>query len=68
MTLKGLYGITDGSVGQELIQKTTLAIEGGLSVLQYRDKSSDYQARLNDAMNLRELCCSNNIPLIINTI
>lgn len=66
MTLKGLYGITDGSVGQELIQKTTLAIEGGLSVLQYRDKSSDYQARLNDAMNLRELCCSNNIPLIIN--
>lgn len=66
MKLSGLYGITDGSTGQELINKVKLAISGGMTVLQYRDKSSDYPTRLNDAMNLRELCCSNNIPLIIN--
>lgn len=66
MMLKGLYGITDGSTGQVLINKVTQAIKGGLKVLQYRDKSDDYTTRLNDAMNLRELCCRNNIPLIIN--
>ena len=66
MILKGLYGITDGSTGQELINKVTQAISGGLSILQYRDKSDDYTTRLNDAMSLRELCCRNNIPLIIN--
>ena len=66
MNFNGVYGITDGSTGQELIQKVEFAIAGGLNVLQYRDKSNDYPTRLDDAMNLRELCCSNNIPLIIN--
>jgi len=66
MKLKGLYGITDGSTGDELVEKVRLAIAGGLSVLQYRDKSHDYQQRLNDVLRLRELCCQHQIPLIIN--
>ncbi len=66
MKLQGLYGITDGSTGQELIDKVSAAIAGGLSILQYRDKMQDYQTRLNDALNLRELCCQHNIPFIIN--
>ena len=66
MELAGLYGITDGSTGQELIHKVTQAIQGGLAVLQYRDKTHDYSTRLSDAMNLRELCCTHHIPFIIN--
>jgi thiamine-phosphate pyrophosphorylase len=66
MKLKGLYGITDGSTGTELINKVTQAIQGGLTVLQYRSKSSDYQQRLDEALSLRELCCKHRIPFIIN--
>lgn len=66
MKLNGLYGITDGSTGKELINKVTHAIHGGLKILQYRDKSNDYPTRLADAIQLRELCCRHNIPLIIN--
>jgi thiamine-phosphate pyrophosphorylase len=66
MRLKGLYGITDGSTGDELIEKVHKAIMGGLSVLQYRDKTHDYPRRLNEALKLRELCCQHQIPFIIN--
>lgn len=66
MNLKGLYGITDGSTGNELIEKAHKAIMGGLSVLQYRDKTHDYPRRLNEALKLRELCCQHQIPFIIN--
>ncbi len=66
MKLRGLYGITDGSTGKELVHQVEMAINNGLAILQYRDKSSSEHTRLNDAINLRELCCSRNIPLIIN--
>jgi len=66
MKLQGLYGITDGSTGTELLQKVTQAIQGGLNILQYRSKSHDYQQRLDDALRLRELCCTYHIPFIIN--
>ena len=66
MKLQGLYGITDGSTGKELLHKVTQAIHGGLNVLQYRSKSKDYHQRLDDALGLRELCCTYHIPFIIN--
>jgi len=66
MKLQGLYGITDGSTGKELLQKVTQAIHGGLNMLQYRSKSNDYQQRLDDALHLRELCCTYHIPFIVN--
>jgi thiamine-phosphate pyrophosphorylase len=66
MKLQGLYGITDNSTGKVLIRKVTQAIHGGLSILQYRSKARDYEQRLDDALSLRELCCTYHIPLIIN--
>ena len=66
MKLQGLYGITDGSTGTELLHKVNQAIQGGLTVLQYRSKASDYQQRLDDALRLRELCCNHHIPFIVN--
>jgi thiamine-phosphate pyrophosphorylase len=66
MNLKGLYGVTDGSTGDELIEKAHKAILGGLSVLQYRDKTHDSTRRLNEALKLRELCCQHQVLFIIN--
>lgn len=64
--LAGLYGITDGSQGDELLSKVQQAIRGGLSILQYRDKSQDHDRRLQEALSLRELCCQHNVLFIIN--
>lgn len=64
--LSGLYGITDGSQGDELFSKVQQAIQGGLRILQYRDKSQDHDRRLQEALHLRELCCQKNVLFIIN--
>lgn len=62
----GLYAITDGSTGNELFQKTEQALQGGIAILQYRDKTQDTSRRLTEANTLRELCHRFSIPLIIN--
>jgi thiamine-phosphate pyrophosphorylase len=64
--LHGLYGITDGSQGDELLSKVRQAIQGGLTLLQYRDKSQDHDRRLQEALRLRELCCQHNVLFIVN--
>jgi thiamine-phosphate pyrophosphorylase len=66
MKLRGLYGVTDGSTGDELFEKVQQAINGGLSILQYRDKTRDYPRRLSEALKLRELCCQQQVIFIIN--
>jgi len=65
--IKGLYAITpDCSDTQELLRKTQLALEGGASVLQYRNKTASQALRLEQAQALRELTSQFKIPLIIN--
>ncbi|CAA6802012.1 MAG: Thiamin-phosphate pyrophosphorylase (EC [uncultured Thiotrichaceae bacterium] len=65
-SLKGLYAITDGSVGDELFAKVEQALQGGISILQYRDKSTDKDKRLAEAKTLCAYCHQYNVPLIIN--
>jgi len=68
LELKGLYAITD----QHLISKAdfSLAIEaalrGGVSIIQYRDKSDDSNKRLQQASILRSLCQQYGAISIIN--
>lgn len=64
--LRGIYAITDGSIGNDLFTKVEQALQGGIGVLQYRDKTSDSSRRLAEANTLRELCNDFAIPLIIN--
>jgi len=66
--LSGLYVITN----ENLMPETTFlgmaeaAITSGVSVLQYRDKSSDKAKRLHQATSLKVLCDKHHVYFIIN--
>lgn len=63
----GLYAITpDEPDTAELLRKVRLALQGGASVLQYRNKTADKALRLEQARALRELTHEFSVPLIIN--
>ena len=67
MTLRGLYAITDSQLlSGKLLAYVEAALDGGLTLLQYRDKSSDDARRLREAEALRDLCARYNTRLIIN--
>lgn len=65
--ISGLYAITpDCHDTQDLLRRVRFALEGGASVLQYRNKAADDQLRLVQARALRELAQTFDVPLIIN--
>ncbi|MCB1760961.1 MAG: thiamine phosphate synthase [Gammaproteobacteria bacterium] len=64
--LHGLYAITGDSTGEALRKQVTEALEGGIALLQYRDKSRDSSVRKEEAQALLALCRSSGVPLIIN--
>ena len=64
---KGLYAITpEISVADVLLNKVEQALQGGIVLLQYRDKISSAAERLNRAKALHGLCLKHQVPLIIN--
>ena len=66
--LRGLYAITDARLQSPdtLYQRVSLAIDGGASIIQYRDKSADRRLRLEQAQALVELCRARGARLIVN--
>jgi len=66
--LRGLYAITDATLQEpeQLPERVAQAIEGGATLVQYRDKSGDRAARLAQARVLAELCRAHGVLLIIN--
>lgn len=66
--LRGLYAITD----EQLIPEADFAaiieqaLQGGTSIIQYRDKSNDSGKRRQQAGILRELCSRYSALLVIN--
>ena len=66
--LRGLYAITDRGLAQRhgLESQVAAALEGGASIIQYRDKGSDRKRRLGEASALLELCRVAGALLIIN--
>ena len=65
--IKGLYAITpDEPDTAELLRKVRLALLGGASVLQYRNKTARAELRLCQARLLREMATEFAVPLIIN--
>ncbi|VVN88770.1 thiamine phosphate synthase [Pseudomonas fluorescens] len=67
MKLRGLYAITDSQLlAGKFLPYVEAALEGGVTLLQYRDKSSDEARRLREAETLRTLCERYNAKLIIN--
>jgi thiamine-phosphate pyrophosphorylase len=66
-SIKGLYVVTPDIVDQALLhQKVKSALDGGASVVQYRNKLADDVLLLEQANALLALCQSYQVPLIIN--
>lgn len=67
MKLRGLYAITDGQLlAGKFLAYVKAALDGGVTLLQYRDKSNDEARRLREAQTLLKLCESYKTRLIIN--
>lgn len=66
--LAGVYAITDSALldNDILIGRVEAALEAGLCLLQYRNKHDTWQARVEQARKLRDLCERYHTPLIIN--
>jgi thiamine-phosphate pyrophosphorylase len=67
MKLRGLYAITDGQLlAGRFLSYVEAALDGGVTLLQYRDKSTDESRRLREASELLKLCERYKTQLIIN--
>lgn len=68
MKLAGLYGITDNKLLAEgrLLPYVEAALQGGMQLLQYRDKTQDTARRYQEASALKALCQQYQAQLIIN--
>ncbi|MDZ5604503.1 thiamine phosphate synthase [Pseudomonas sp. RP23018S] len=67
MTLRGLYAITDSQLlAGRLLPYVEAALDGGVCLLQYRDKSDDASRRLREAEALLRLCERYSTHLVIN--
>lgn len=66
--LTGIYGITDDLLTPPsmLLEKVRHALQGGISILQYRSKTSAKEAQQLQVEQLLQLCRANGVPLIIN--
>ena len=66
-TIAGLYAITpDLADTPELLRKVRLALQGGASVLQYRNKTADAALQLLQASALRDLTREFDTAFIMN--
>lgn len=66
---RGVYAITDAQLlsnDRQLLAACRAALNGGLALLQYRDKSGDLSHRLRQALALAMMCRDVAVPLIIN--
>jgi thiamine-phosphate pyrophosphorylase len=64
MKLRGLYAVTpELEDGDLLLHKVTLALEGGIGLLQYRNKE---RQNLHQARALSALCRRAGVPFIVN--
>jgi len=64
---KGLYAITPNITKTDLLlEKVEQALQGGIALLQYRDKISNPEEALLRANAIHQLCLKYKVPLIIN--
>tara|TARA_B100000929_G_scaffold80653_1_gene62965 strand:+ start:2126 stop:2704 length:579 start_codon:yes stop_codon:yes gene_type:complete len=63
--IQGLYGITPNKkLDIEFIENIITTHQ--VKILQYRHKTQDYQQKLDEAQQLRELCLTHNTLFIVN--
>lgn len=65
--IEGLYALTPDTLDTaSLLQRTALAIQGGMRVLQYRNKIADARLKQQQAQALRELTLLHGVTFIVN--
>lgn len=65
--IKGLYAITpDEQNTERMLAKVEAALQGGISVLQYRNKLANHKLQTQQARALLPLCRQYEVPFIIN--
>jgi thiamine-phosphate pyrophosphorylase len=65
--VRGLYAVTpDICETRRLVDLTRAALDGGVRLVQYRNKTAPEAQRLEQAMELKRLCGARNAALVIN--
>ena len=65
--VRGLYALTpDTDDTEALVGKVSAALEGGVTLVQYRNKGADRALRLAQARALVALCAARGATLIVN--
>jgi len=64
--IRGLYVITPDSSAEDILTATQLALKGGATIVQLRDKLSPFAHQLSTAIKLRELCHTYAACFIVN--
>ena len=65
--INGLYAITPDMADTDLLlQKIEAALQGGINILQYRNKAASHKLQTQQARAILPLCRQYNVPLIIN--
>lgn len=66
-SINGLYLVTPDCDDTELLcTKVTQALQGGVSLVQYRHKTASEVLRLEQATALLAICRAANVPLLVN--
>lgn len=64
--LRGLYAVTDGRGGDDLLDLVGALLRGGAALVQYRAKQVPAARRHAEAAGLLALCRAHRVPLIVN--
>ncbi|MGZ8257707.1 MAG: thiamine phosphate synthase [Methylotenera sp.] len=65
--ISGLYAVTPDEPNTDLLLgKVEAALQGGVSVLQYRNKQANHKLQTQQARAILALCRQYKVPLIIN--
>ena len=65
--ISGLYAITPDEADTDLLlAKVEAALQGGISVLQYRNKQASYKLQMQQASAILPLCKHYQVPFIVN--
>ena len=66
-SIHGLYAITPDIANTDLLlAKVEAALQGGINMLQYRNKTANHKLQTQQARAILPLCRQYNVPLIIN--
>ncbi len=66
-SIHGLYAITPDIADTDLLlAKVEAALQGGINMLQYRNKTANHKLQTQQARKLLAMCRHYNVPLIIN--